>query len=654
MLRRRLLPALALLLLLALVPLSASAKYYDTFPIQSGFGHAPKAGDDSGAGLLLPGSAHFRRSSPTIADIDGNTANGKEIVVGSNDGTLYAYHANGTPVWAPRNVLPAACSYNASTDGILNSTPAVGKLFGGSTNYIVVGYGTIQQTNCDGGIVVYNGATGDLVLRFSLRTWLQSQGYNEKLYSVVSSPALADTDFDGQMEIGFGGLDRNVYLLNASGSVRWYFHAADTVWASPAFTNIDSDPELEMIASTDISPNSKIKPPTIGGGFVYAFDTQARAPKRTDLFSTSSYIWRSINFDQVLYSSPTVVDFEGDGVKEIVTGSGCFFNPGSQGHWLKILDSRNGAVIRTLNADSCVTSSPAIGDIDGDGELEIVASINGQAAGAPYHSYVQAWDYDNPTPKWTIDPLDSLNRNDPYLDDIASPVLADLDGNGSLEVLVSNFSDVVVLRGSTGQQLTCRACMTGPGRAMYTLYTTKSTPAVGDLDGDGDLEVVIGGGGSPNFGEKDKPYLYVWTNFAGLLGSSAGTLPHYSAPWPMFRGNPQHTGVYTAPALRANSTSMALLTEEGGPSRTFRVNISDAAGGAINWTASKNQPWITLSATNGTTPDGLNVTINPSGKDLGTYTGVLSLNSSFGAPEIDIILIVADEVTSVYLPLAQR
>jgi hypothetical protein len=122
----------------------------------------------------------------------------------------------------------------------------------------------------------------------------------------------------------------------------------------------------------------------------------------------------------------------------------------------------------------------------------------------------------------------------------------------------------------------------------------------------------------------------------------------------MFHGNPQHTGVFSSPALRASTASVALLTEQGGSSRTFRVDISDASGGAINWTASKNQSWITLSATSGTTPGGLNVTINPSGKNIGTYTGVLSLDSSFGSPDIDVTLIVADEVTSVYLPLTYR
>jgi hypothetical protein len=628
-----------------LTPLLARAAYYDSFPAQPGFTHPPVSPDDPGTGLPTGGGI-IRRGSPTIAEIDGSSADGKEIVVGNNDGWLYVYHKNGSLAWK-QNVLPSACTYQ-SGDGIINSAPAVGNIFGGSTPYVVVSYGTINTSTCDGGVVVFNGATGALRWRFSLRAWQASEGYPvEGLYGAVSSPALADTDADGQMEIGFGGFDRNVYLLNADGTVRWYYRAADTVWSSPVFVNLDDDPELELVIGTDISANSHLNPTTTNGGFVYAFDTQPRSPKRID-FNTG-YKWRTPNLDQVIYSSPAIADLDGDGVKEIIIGSGCFFSPASLGHWIKILDSRNGNEIRQLNTAGCLSSSPAIGDIDGDGKLEIVAGVNGANNDPPTPAVLQAWEYNNPTPKWTIDPRDSLGNNDPNLDDIQSPVLADLDGNGSLEVIVANMADVSVFRGDTGAQLTCRSCLTGSGKSLFTLYSVKATPAVGDIDGDGDLEVVIGGGSKGG----GSGYLYVWTNFSGL-GSPAGSLPHYSAPWPMFHHDPLHTGALIQPKLRPSAPSLALMVQQGAPAQTISVALKDDAGGAIDWSATKDQPWISLNATNGTTPDTLNITIDPGNMGLGTYTGAVSLSSSVNSPTIDVTLIIVDQINRVYLPIGKR
>src|SRR5690349_1914173 len=115
------------------MPLSASATYYDSFPAQPGFTHTPFGPDDPGTGLALPGgSSSIGRGSPTIAEIDGNTSNGKEIAVGGRDGWLYVYHKNGSPAWR-QNVLPGgvgSCNVNIHADGIVNSAPAVGALFG--------------------------------------------------------------------------------------------------------------------------------------------------------------------------------------------------------------------------------------------------------------------------------------------------------------------------------------------------------------------------------------------------------------------------------------------------------------------------------------------------------------------------------------------
>ncbi|MCX6017985.1 MAG: hypothetical protein NTZ50_05670 [Chloroflexi bacterium] len=621
-----------------------------------------------GHGIPLSG-ADVVRSSPTIAEVDGNTANGNEVVVGGNDGRLYTYHADGSLAWSA-DVMPGACS--VVNDGKLNGAAAVGDLYGDGVPYVVVGYGTINPSDCDGGIAVYRGSTGALAWRFSLRAWGQTQpAYSETMFGVASSPALADVDGDGKMEIGFGAFDRHVYLLNADGSVRWYYHTADTVWSSPAFYDVNNDGRLDMVIGSDITSNPNIGTPD--GGYMYALDTAPRVPPWKEFCSplpqyyytcdNTFQIWR-MEFDQTIYSSPVVADvLPNNPGPEIIIGSGYWFprpligqdesTITKRGAWVKILRPSDGQVLQTLNTPACLSSSVAVGDLDDDGKLEIVATVMGAYGGGD--SVVMAWNPETATEMWRTAPRDAwAGDNDKYGADLQSPVIADIDGNGSLEVLVSNWWAVHVLNGRTGAALVCQGPLANCGEGSKTLRTwdtVKSTPAIGDINGDGVLDVVIGSGNINTATEHG--WLYAWTNVN--LGSPAGSQAPYSAPWPMFRGDPTHSGVLGAnSAFHVPVENLLQLIE---PGSTMTTTIAVRRSKNALWTVQKDSDpngILTLLTEHGIGNSEMSFRISAP-LSLGTYVATLSVHTAeFSSETMTVTTKVVNQVFQMEMPYTQR
>lgn len=520
---------------------SALADTSDNPPALSGWTHQGSDGfrrGESVHGIVLAGG-DVSYSSPAVADIDGDPVNGLETAVGGADGIMYVYRADGSLLWSA--YMP---NYEcASANNRLLSSPAVGKIYGDGVPHVVVGYGGLGR-GCDGGVVAFRGPDGGISWTFSLTAFAKQRKFRESFHSVWSSPALGDTDGDGKMEIGFGSFDRNVYLLNANGTPRWYYNAADTVWSSPAFANVDDDSNLEMIIGTDISGNSRIRPITLNGGNVYAFKTKTRDGKRITFRDKSAFVWMR-PLDQVIYSSPIVAEvLSSNPGPEVIVGSGCFFPQNSSdkgGKWVKVLSARTGKVVQTLTTTGCLSSTPAVADIDEDGVLEVIATVNGgRDIGGDGYSRVTAWKATSPSPIWSMVPLTN-GRNDANGGQFMSPVVADVDGNGSLEVLAPNGAGVSIIEGRTGRQLTCGgSSCDGSVFTLYTGDTIRSTPAVADINLDGVLDIVVAGGQSGS----TRGMLFSWTNLSGLLGSAAGVHPVYAAPWPMARGNAQHTAKY--------------------------------------------------------------------------------------------------------------
>jgi hypothetical protein len=135
---------------------------------------------------------------------------------------------------------------------------------------------------------------------------------------------------------------------------------------------------------------------------------------------------------------------------------------------LYLLDGGTGSLHYEIEGFAVArASTPAIGDIDGDGLPEIVAQTG--SANNCSGTTVSAFEHDG-TPKWTSAGLAMSGEH--------AIALADLDNDGDVEILIHNL------------------ILDHDGLLVHALndvdgqYWTSTTAA--DLDDDGDLEVVMG------------------------------------------------------------------------------------------------------------------------------------------------------------------
>lgn len=498
------------------------------------------------------GNVSAQESAPLVVDLDNNASNGMEIVLAKGDGSITVVSSDGSILWTQTSPN-FACSLTGVSNK-LKSSPAVGDLDGDGGMEVVVGYGGIDQNACGGGVVAFRGTDGTLLWHFDV----DNQKNAERLSAVFGTPGIADVDGDTLQEVCFGSHDRYIYCLNSRGRVVFRYTAADTVFSSPAFANLDNDPALEMIMGTDISRNEFMG--IENGGFFYAFNIpevktrvqalrtlrdckkiknrqrRRKCKKRNRAIKQklkegaressptgqvefgfreeSAFLWKRA-FEQTIQSSAVIGDLlPSSAGLETVVGTGCYFPENSSdkvGKWIKVLNAQTGRVLATLETEKCMRSSPAVADVNGDGLKDVIALQGGSNA------QVIAWTPETNVVLWTAVMTDSGLG-----DHARQAVIADLDGNGSLEVLVGNNASVRILNGTTGEELASVRLSSG---------SVTSAPAVGDIDGDGKLDVVAVG-----------KSLDVWSEF-DELGSSPGSGLPFATPFAMFRGDPQRQGL---------------------------------------------------------------------------------------------------------------
>jgi hypothetical protein len=296
--------------------------------------------------------------------------------------------------------------------------------------------------------------------------------------------------------------------------------------------------------------------------------------------------------------------------------------------------------------------SPVVGDIDSDSGLEVVAP------GKDGRLY--AWNANGTVVSgFPMTPVDSFN-GDPIPPSIGFDIgngitLADFDNDGKQEIFMRVNWYVAIVDGN-GQQLTATTWQASDTRPSYiTDNGGVTTPAVGDIDNDGKLELVTVGTAfvnSPPDYNDGKGYVYAW-NLDGSTGA---------AFWGTMHRNQRNSRLIAR--LTGAPASITLLHPFGDPGNPAASILLYTDGVSTTWSVSGALPAnVILTPSSGSLPGAQAVpfSIDASGYTTGTHSiGTITLQAQtvdelYGSNTFSVpITLIVGDIQRVYLPAVLR
>ena len=191
---------------------------------------------------------------------------------------------------------------------------------------------------------------------------------------------------------------------------------------------------------------------------------------------------------------------------------------------------------------------------------------------------------------------------------------------------VRAIAGVLVLWSSTawGATLTWNAD-SEPDLAGYRVYQCGLQPCT-RASGNASLLVTLGTATSFNIGTPAVTQYYFVTAYDSANNeSSESNLATYTPV-----GTPPPV---VAPAIGTSPTSLSFSATQGGANpATQTVSISNTGGGTLNWIASENAAWLTLSPATGTGSGAVTLTVTTGTLAAGSYSGTVTLSATGASP----------------------
>jgi uncharacterized repeat protein (TIGR01451 family) len=291
---------------------------------------------------------------------------------------------------------------------------------------------------------------------FGFDAELKNRTWEITVQSEIAALYVADVDNNGRPDIVYGdGQLGYIHVLDGvTRQQRWQIQNPEHGVTRIAFGDVDGDGVTELLWGAGWT--------AAGDDKLFIADTASRTIK-----------WSNIDIDGPL-SALDVGDVDGDGRQEIVMIP--FSN--SQQNLIYIYDAETHALewqSGPLQPANGVywnrLESLRLDDVDADGRLDIVVATS-------YNGHILAYDGRTHTLKW--------QSGQPTSDAFNALAIADVDGDGSVEVIGSQYNTngyLVILDGATGQEEWRTGTHSGWGGAKNIV--------VDDVDQDGNPDILF-------------------------------------------------------------------------------------------------------------------------------------------------------------------
>jgi hypothetical protein len=433
-------------------------------------------------------SAVGARACPALADIDGD--GDPDLFVGDREGRVAYFRNSGGST--PSSFVKVIDFYE-SIDVGADAAPSLVDIDGDSDLDLFLGRG-------DGRLSFYRNSGTRLAPAWSLVT----DYYDSIDVGANSVPSFADMDADGDFDLFLGEDQGNVNFFRNVGSATladWelvsteYNSISSGRRSAPTFADLDQDGDLDFLIGND---DGRLR--------FYENEGSPHLPSWTPI--TDNYMF----LDLGAYSAPALADIDADGDDDLFLGEESgkikFYRTERViplPEWSKVTDSY-------FAIEAGDYSSPEFGDVDADGDLDLIV---GRKDGR-----IEFYRNDG-TPQsalWSFEP----NRLD-FVDvsGYASPALGDIDGDADLDLLVGQtYGKIFFYRNDGTASVPYWVLVTDTFESIDAGW--YSSPALGDLDLDGDLDLFIGNSDGLNLylnqGSAREFSFQLWTTYVDSLG----------------------------------------------------------------------------------------------------------------------------------------